>query len=251
MDDADIISLSSGKSENSNSSSSSSNDVILIDGDESNSKTNSDVFKYSSDSNDSNYSDFKTKRRSSPPSSRRKCLLKKKTSTPPDIVVIDDDTQLPGIDTETNIINETFLSLNSSSSSSCSNVPSTPNIMNSTIRSPDELSFEVTSKQNSSATSSYQTNDENDEFQTINEDFCRLATKTLHKNSPETIKSSSSSGLQSFRLQNKKNDLPKYGSFKSFNPKIFFPNSNTLIINDTENHQIPESTQLRGKGMLI
>jgi hypothetical protein len=255
MDEDDIISLSSGKSEN--SSSSSTNDVILIDGDDCSSKSNSDVFKCSNESNDSNYSDNKTQPRLSPPVSRRKSLLNRKMLIPHDIVIIDDDTQLPGIDPPNSINNETFMSMNSSSS----NVPSTPNIMNSTIRSPNEdtnlndrLSFGISSKKNSSASSSYQINEEdrNDDYQIIDNDFCMLATKTLNKNSQEVVKSfssfsSNSSESQGFKLQNRKNDLPKYGSFKSFNPKICF--SMNVLNNETDSQQI--EMRPRGKGILF
>lgn len=66
--------------------------MILIDVDSS-SESNSNVFKLSSESNDSN-SNYKTLERLSPPVTRRKSWLNRKTLKPHDNVIIDDDTQL-------------------------------------------------------------------------------------------------------------------------------------------------------------
>ena len=228
MNDDDIISIFDDKNENS----SSSNEVIVIENEDDSSNFAATKTDESCNSEPSYVPKIKQ------PSSRKKYPLRpsrsKKGLKPPDLIIInDDDTQLPEL-----------LNDNTSGSPAENTLPSTPVIMNSTIRSsPEESPNHVFSNDqiiSSYASTPHFSDDYNKlDAQIIDKDFCLLATKTLNKKNDErnssvsSVSFSSQSSLQRF-IPNPKSDLPKYNSVKNFNPKICF---SMKILNNDRNEE--------------
>jgi hypothetical protein len=240
-----------------------SNEIIILDDDD------DDDYEYKADSrrrkkkiletSDSEDAIAITSRKS--PRIKRK----KKVSSPPDLIIIDDnDTQLPEIqDLNNSENNETFMSTNDDHTFNNISIPSTPNLANSSIHTPnvESSSFnDLTSQQSlaslqihtpnaiySSSTSQNSIYD-NIDAQFIDQDFCLKATRTLSKQqislgvSTSISATSISSTASSTPGRKRKMSMPSYNSTKNFNPKISF--SMSIFNDDNDKVDVPSTKKV-------